>query len=89
MTKTIRNLVVCLSVSLAARALSAVRASSNVQVQAVEQDTATDSVQCMSTMTNDGLGEQAMCGKCGDGFCNPHCGETATSCPADCGGTTI
>ena len=30
----------------------------------------------------------AMCGKCGDGYCNPRCGETATSCPPDCGGTT-
>ena len=30
----------------------------------------------------------AMCGKCGDGYCNPRCGETATSCPKDCGGTT-
>ncbi|MBA3395208.1 MAG: hypothetical protein H0T89_21345 [Deltaproteobacteria bacterium] len=26
------------------------------------------------------------CGKCGDGYCNPRCGETATSCPRDCGG---
>lgn len=28
------------------------------------------------------------CGKCGDGYCNPRCGESATNCPADCGGTT-
>lgn len=27
----------------------------------------------------------AACGKCGDGYCNPRCGETATSCPRDCG----
>ena len=26
------------------------------------------------------------CGKCGDGYCNPRCGETATSCPRDCAG---
>ena len=25
------------------------------------------------------------CGKCGDGYCNPRCGETSTSCPRDCG----
>jgi hypothetical protein len=31
---------------------------------------------------------EAMCGKCGDGYCNPRCGETATSCPKDCGATT-
>ena len=28
----------------------------------------------------------ARCGKCGDGTCVPQCGETSTSCPADCGG---
>lgn len=29
--------------------------------------------------------EQAMCGRCGDGYCAKQCGETAQSCPADCG----
>ena len=29
----------------------------------------------------------ARCGKCGDGRCVPQCGETAQSCPADCGAT--
>lgn len=28
----------------------------------------------------------ARCGRCGDGQCVKSCGETATSCPADCGG---
>lgn len=28
----------------------------------------------------------ARCGKCGDGQCVKSCGETATSCPIDCGG---
>lgn len=27
----------------------------------------------------------ARCGKCGDGACVPQCGETAQSCPRDCG----
>lgn len=27
----------------------------------------------------------ARCGKCGDGQCVPQCGETAQSCPRDCG----
>ncbi len=35
------------------------------------------------------LGEGAVatarCGKCGDGACVPQCGETAASCPIDCG----
>ena len=26
------------------------------------------------------------CGRCGDGQCVKSCGETATSCPVDCGG---
>jgi hypothetical protein len=25
------------------------------------------------------------CGKCGDGYCAKQCGETAQSCPKDCG----
>lgn len=29
------------------------------------------------------------CGKCGDGRCVPQCGETATSCPADCGASEL
>jgi hypothetical protein len=29
--------------------------------------------------------EVNMCGRCGDGQCVKSCGETATSCPADCG----
>lgn len=28
----------------------------------------------------------ARCGKCGDGSCVKSCGETAQSCPIDCGG---
>jgi hypothetical protein len=30
--------------------------------------------------------EQSLCGRCGDGYCAKQCGETAQSCPADCGG---
>jgi hypothetical protein len=29
--------------------------------------------------------EQLACGKCGDGRCTPQCGETAQTCPKDCG----
>jgi hypothetical protein len=28
----------------------------------------------------------AFCAKCGDGQCQKSCGETATTCPRDCGG---
>lgn len=28
----------------------------------------------------------AACAKCGDGQCQKSCGETAKSCPKDCGG---
>lgn len=28
---------------------------------------------------------EPLCGKCGDGACVRSCGETATTCPADCG----
>lgn len=30
----------------------------------------------------------ASCGRCGDGQCVKSCGETAQSCPKDCGGIT-
>ena len=41
--------------------------------------------------TFDAADSVAACGKCGDNYCNPRCGETATSCPRDCGGggTTV
>lgn len=26
----------------------------------------------------------ARCGKCGDGYCNPSCGENQFTCPRDC-----
>ena len=89
MTMIVRNVVAYMGMSFAAMALSAARADSRAQPPAVEQDTMADSRECLSTTTNDGEGVQAMCGKCGDGFCNPRCGETPTSCPADCGGTSI
>jgi len=28
---------------------------------------------------------QERCGRCGDGYCNPSCGESALNCPKDCG----
>ncbi len=37
-------------------------------------------------MVNETIDEASACGKCGDNYCNPRCGETATSCPRDCGG---
>ena len=32
------------------------------------------------------LAAASRCGRCGDGQCVKSCGETATSCPVDCGG---
>jgi hypothetical protein len=42
--------------------------------------------QVLPTMEDVSCKDQAMCGRCGDGACVRQCGETATSCPADCGG---
>jgi hypothetical protein len=47
----------------------------------------TDSQECV---IDDGAGldsTAASCGRCGDGSCVPQCGETALSCPKDCGGS--
>ena len=32
------------------------------------------------------VASSARCGRCGDGSCVKSCGETALSCPVDCGG---
>jgi len=29
--------------------------------------------------------ETSACGRCGDGYCNKRCGETALNCAKDCG----
>lgn len=31
-----------------------------------------------------GIETASTCGKCGDGYCNPRCGENAQNCPKDC-----
>jgi hypothetical protein len=89
MTSTIRNVVTFLGVSLAVIAVSMANAGSSVRAPAPVQDTMTDAAACFTTTMSDERGEQSLCGKCGDHFCNPSCGETPTSCPADCGDTTI
>lgn len=33
-----------------------------------------------------GIETASSCGRCGDGFCNPRCGETKETCPKDCKG---
>jgi len=37
------------------------------------------------TVESSAPAQELMCGKCGDGYCAKTCGETATSCPRDCG----
>lgn len=89
MTNTIRNVVAFLGIGVAAIAVSMANESSSVRARAPVQDIMTDAATCVTTTMSDEQGEQSMCGKCGDHFCNPSCGETPTSCPADCGDTTI
>ncbi len=31
-----------------------------------------------------GIETASSCGSCGDGFCNPRCGENKFNCPQDC-----
>lgn len=31
-----------------------------------------------------GIETASSCGRCGDGFCNPSCGENKINCPKDC-----
>ena len=37
------------------------------------------------TVESSAPGSDLMCSRCGDGVCVATCGETATSCPKDCG----
>ena len=79
MRRSIWSLVLCVGVCAAAliatRSVEAERPSLNESQPAAPVCTSDES-------------DVAMCGKCGDGYCNPRCGETSTSCPRDCGGTT-
>jgi hypothetical protein len=78
MPRAIRSVVVfvgvCVSILIA------------LQVARSDQDSAADPQPSALVQTTDG--DAAFCGQCGDGFCNPRCGETAKSCPLDCGSTT-
>ncbi|CAN5855218.1 hypothetical protein BH20ACI4_BH20ACI4_34040 [soil metagenome] len=38
----------------------------------------------LSFANNESCETAATCGKCGDGYCNPRCGENAQNCPKDC-----
>jgi hypothetical protein len=68
---------VCAAALIAARTVEAERPSDELRPATTV---------CVSDVAaDDDAG--AACGKCGDGYCNPRCGETATSCPKDCGAT--
>lgn len=82
MRKSLWSLVVC--VGFCAAALVAARSAEAERPSVDEGQPA--ALVCVSDEADEAA--DAMCGKCGDGYCNPRCGETATSCPKDCGGTT-
>jgi hypothetical protein len=64
---------VCAAALVAARPVEAERPSADAPAAPM----------CVSAEADETA--DAMCGKCGDGYCNPRCGETAASCPKDCG----
>jgi uncharacterized low-complexity protein len=53
-----------------------------------QQSPASDPQACAIDQGSDVHSTAASCGRCGDGQCVPQCGETASSCPQDCGTTT-
>jgi hypothetical protein len=80
------NLILCAGVCAAAlvatRSVGAERSSADERQPVLAV--------CVTDVAEDAVAEdaaEAMCGRCGDGYCNPSCGETATSCPKDCGAT--
>jgi len=82
MRRSLWSLVVC--VGFCAAALVAARSAEAERPSVDEGQPA--ALVCVSDEADETA--DAMCGKCGDGYCNPRCGETATSCPRDCGATT-
>jgi hypothetical protein len=77
MRRSLWSLVLCVGVGAAALV-----ATRPVEAERSRVDELRAPV-CVSDETDEA--GDAMCGKCGDGYCNPRCGETATSCPKDCG----
>jgi hypothetical protein len=84
MKKSVGALVLCFgfcaAALIAARSVEAERPSVDERQPAAAV--------CVAEVADDAANAEPMCGKCGDGYCNPRCGETATSCPKDCGGTS-
>lgn len=85
MRNTIRNFVACTGVSLVAMLVVTLSAGSNAAARASGDSITAAVIECQSRAAEHD-DAAASCGKCGDHFCNPRCGETATSCPADCAG---
>lgn len=86
MSHAIRTLILTyMGISLVAM-IAANTAGSNTAPRTPEHCIWAESAECHSLAANHDGAEDLLCGKCGDRFCSPQCGETATSCPEDCGG---
>lgn len=83
-----RSLVTCTAVSLFVMAIVTYAAGSD-RARGLEHQITAEVVELESPMVVHDDVAGAACGRCGDNFCNPRCGETATSCPKDCGGVTL
>jgi hypothetical protein len=85
MQSKIRSSVMWAGISLVAMIVVTYAAGSNDAAATSEQRIAASAAECtFSEVELDGAAEAA-CGRCGDNFCNPSCGETVASCPRDCG----
>lgn len=87
MRRSLWSLVLCVGVWLVAWA-----AAGPVGAERASADRTPAAPVCEATESAEPAGAGApaepgglTCGKCGDRYCNPSCGETATSCPKDCG----
>jgi hypothetical protein len=86
MRSTVRSSVMWACISLVAMIVITHAAGSNEATEMSVPRVAAEALECTSPAVElDGAAEAA-CGRCGDNFCNPRCGETAASCPRDCGG---
>ena len=83
-----RSLVSWVGVSLVAMIVVTYATRSNETSWTLEHSLVAEAIESESpTVTHDAA--DAACGRCGDNFCNPRCGETPTSCPRDCAGVPM
>jgi hypothetical protein len=89
MQSKVPSLVTCAGIALVTMVIVTYAMKSGERSRTVEHSIIAQTVEFQAPAINNDGAAEAACGKCGDNFCNPRCGETPTSCPRDCGGVPM